>query len=267
MHTFVHAVSLFLATSLWCSPIMAADTGRTSPLLRRAFELADLNNWSEAEPEFAKASVVFRRNGDRVGLAYTNLGLIRATIQRRNLPATSAQLQQSLDTDPLMKSDQDLRLFCLAIKGDIDGEMEAGAMRKDWEQVAQLARESHDPRWQYRASAQLGKVAFYEGDLETARRNIAGALLAATQAHDVGAQIEYLYAIGIGLNMAQMNNEAITYLDKAIALSHATPGAPYPYTVYVAKAESLAAQGKSQEARSALLAILESARQRRASLL
>ena len=72
------------------------------------------------------------------------------------------------------------------------------------------------------------KAAFYEGDLETARRNIGGALLASTQANDVGGKMKYLYAIGLGLNMAQMSTEAITYLDKAIALSHATPGAPYP---------------------------------------
>ena len=66
-------------------------------------------------------------------VSHTRIGFIRATIQRRNLSLTSTQLQQRLNTDPLMKSDHDLRLFCLAIKGEIDGEMEAGTMRKDWE--------------------------------------------------------------------------------------------------------------------------------------
>ena len=64
--------SRYFCDAFWCIPITAADTGPTSPLLRHAFELADLNNWSEAEPEFTKASALFRKNGDAVGLAYTN---------------------------------------------------------------------------------------------------------------------------------------------------------------------------------------------------
>ena len=44
-------------------------------------------------------------------------------------------------------------------------------MRDDWEQVQALARELDDTKWQYRALAQLGLVAFYDGDLATARKN------------------------------------------------------------------------------------------------
>src|ERR1700733_4439642 len=80
----------------------AAETGRMSPLLHHALELADLNNWTDAEPEFARAAVVFRKNGDAEGLAYAELGVIRSTIQRRNLALTSTQLQDRLNSDPLM---------------------------------------------------------------------------------------------------------------------------------------------------------------------
>jgi hypothetical protein len=48
-----------------------------------------------------------------MGLEYPELGVIRATIQRRNLSLTSTQLQERLDSDPLMKSNNELRLFCL----------------------------------------------------------------------------------------------------------------------------------------------------------
>lgn len=185
----------------------AADTGRNAPVLHRALELADLNNWGEAEPEFVRAASVFRANGDGTGLEFAELGVIRATIQRRNLALTSEELEHRLDSDPRMKSDRDLRISCLAIKGDIDGEMGAAAMRRDWEEVARLAPDASDRRWQYRASAELGMAAFYEGDLQTARKNISAALIAATEAHDAGSQIKYLYAIGLGLNQARMNTE------------------------------------------------------------
>jgi hypothetical protein len=51
-----------------CLQATGAETGRNSPLLRRAFELSDLNNWTEAEPEFARAASAFRNNGDKTGL-------------------------------------------------------------------------------------------------------------------------------------------------------------------------------------------------------
>jgi hypothetical protein len=171
--TLFRSVFIVFAAVLAVVQLFAADKGRTSPLLRHAFELADLNNWTDAEPEFTRAAASFRKSGDGVGLAYAELGLLRATIQRRNLSLTSTQLQQRLDADPLMKSDHELRLFCLAIKGEIDGEMGATAMRKDWEEVAQLAPESSDPRWRYRAAAELGMAAFYEGIWQPPARTLA----------------------------------------------------------------------------------------------
>ena len=104
-----------------------------------------MDNRAAAEPEFAKAASVFRAQGDKTGLDYAEVGTIRGTIQRRNLALTSPELGHRLEFDPLMKSDRDLRLFCLGIKGEIDGEMDSAAMRRDWEEVARLARDSSDP--------------------------------------------------------------------------------------------------------------------------
>jgi CHAT domain-containing protein len=246
------------------SLMLAQGAPPASPLLGRAFELADLNNWADAEPEFAKAAAAFRKTGDRQNLAYAELGIIRATIQRRNLLETSALLQRRLDSDPLLR-DPGLRLFCLAIKGEIDGEMESRSMRRDWAEVAQLAKELGNAKWQYRALAEIGMVAFYEGDVETARKNVGGALLAATNAHDVGAMVRDLYAIGLGLNAMKMDTEAATYLDKAITLSEKTPGAPYPYSVYLAKADLIAQTGQTESARKTVNNILDTARKQQAS--
>src|SRR5947209_5153449 len=71
---------------------MAADEASSPPkLLTHALQLADLNNWPDAQPEFRKAEDVFRKSGDRLGLLYAQLGIIRATAQYRNLPETVAQ--------------------------------------------------------------------------------------------------------------------------------------------------------------------------------
>jgi hypothetical protein len=77
-----------------------------------------------------------------------------------------------LEKNPLLQADKQLRLFCLIVKGDIDGEIDARAMREDWEEVQKLATELGNDKWQYRALAQLGVAAFYNGDLDTAGRNV-----------------------------------------------------------------------------------------------
>ncbi len=61
-------------------------------------------------------------------------------------------------------------------------------MKQDWVQVQTLAQELGNAKWQYRALAQLGIAAFYDADLETARKDVGAALAAATKAGDVGAQ-------------------------------------------------------------------------------
>jgi hypothetical protein len=222
---FQIAGSIIVSAAILCPEGVAqTQTPAVSPLLTHALQFADLNNWTDAEPEFTKAAAEFRKTGDQRNLAYAELGIIRATIQRRNLTETSAQLQQKLNSDPMFR-DPDLRLFCFAIKGEIDSEIRSQSTRKDWIEVAQLAKQTNNPKWQYRALAQLGIVAFFEGDIETSRKNVGAALLAATNAHDVGGMVLYLYAIGLGLNGMKMANEAMTYLDQAIALSEGTPGA------------------------------------------
>ena len=220
-----------LTIPILCCVLLNAVAGQSaatevprSSLLTHALVLADLNNWAEAESEFRKAEMVFQHNGDQRNLAYAKLGLIRATIQQRNLPLTSAELARYLQTDPLFQSDLHLRLFCWAIKADVDSEMQSSVMKRDWAEVDKLARQVGDKKWQYRALAGFGLAAFYGGDLETARKNVTTALLAATEIHDVGSQVKCLYAIGLGLSSAQMYTEALEYFDKAILLSQVTAG-------------------------------------------
>ncbi len=129
----------------------------------------------------------------------------------RTLPMVSAQLAEALEDDPLLQNDKELRMFCFIVKGDIDTETNTGAMRQDWEQVQTLARDLGDMKWQYRALAQFGIAAFYDADLETARKNVGTALAAATKAGDAGAQIRFLTILANGLLQAKMYEQALAY--------------------------------------------------------
>src|SRR2546422_7520977 len=78
------------------------------------------------------------------------------------LAATSAQLATELETNTILQTDKQVRIFCLIVKGDIDEEFNPKAMRQDWEQVQALARDLGDTKWQYRSLAELGMAAFYK---------------------------------------------------------------------------------------------------------
>ena len=42
-------------------------------------------------------------------------------------------------------------MYCLAVKGEIDGEIDNAAMRRDWTEVSKLAQNLGNAKWQYRA--------------------------------------------------------------------------------------------------------------------
>src|SRR5260370_12426555 len=90
-------------------------------------------------------------------------------------------------------------MFCLIVKGDIDTETNTGAMRRDWEQVRTLARGLGNTKGQDRALAQLGIAAFYDADLENARKDVGAAVAAATTAGDAGAPIRWLAVLREGV--------------------------------------------------------------------
>lgn len=213
-------------------------------LLHRALHYGDLYNWAAAEPYFQKAEKMFVAEGDQRNALYARLGDLRSRAERLNLPNTSDQLAHELDTNRFLRTDKHLRMFCLIVKGDIDGEMNSGAMRDDWEQVQTLAKELGNSKWQYRALAQLGLVAFYDGNLAAARKDVGTALALATKAHDAGAEIRYLTVLGIGLNESKMYNQALPYFAHAREIARATPDSGYPFVTQQARLQALIGLGK-----------------------
>ena len=115
------------------------------------------------------------------------------------------------------------------VKGDIDAETDTAAMRHDWQEVQALARELGDSKWTYRSLAMLGVAAFYDGDMETARKSAGAALAAASAAGDVGAQIRILTILGRGLVETKAYDQALPYLEKALQLAASVPESGYPF--------------------------------------
>jgi CHAT domain-containing protein len=224
--------------------------------LLRALHFADLYNWHASRPYFTKAQQLFDTAGDKRNALYAHLGAIRAGTDPTPIMELSYRLAQELATSPILRSDKELRMFCLIVKGDFDGEIDVPEMRRDWTEVAALAREMANAKWQYRAQGQLGFADFYDGDLASAQRNVGAALIAATNAEDVGAQIFYLSATANGLLSQQMNDQAIIYAERAIIIAEANPDAGYPLLAEHARLLAMIQAGQIEGAQTALNSLL-----------
>ena len=232
----------------------ANDEAETT--LLRALYFADLYNWHAARPYFTKAQQLFETADDRRNSLYAHLGAIRAGADPTPITELSYRLAQELATNPILQSDKELRMFCLIVKGDFDGEIDVPAMRRDWTEVAALATEMANAKWQYRAQGQLGFADFYDGDLASAQRNVGAALIAATKAGDVGAQIFYLSATANGLLSQRMNDQAIIYAERAITIAEANPDAGYPVVAEHLRLLAMIQAGRIEGARTELNSLL-----------
>ena len=128
--------------------------------------------------------------------------------------------------------------------------------------VQDLATELGEKKWQYRALAQLGVAAFYNGDLATAGKNVASALAAATKNGDGAAQVRFLTMLGIGMREAHMNEEALTYFDNALKIASTIPDIGYPFFTKEALLEDLIDVKRTDAAQKLADEILAQAQQR-----
>lgn len=226
---------------VFCGKAVESQTPDAHAALQKALRLADLYNWADAAPDFSRAQQLFTEAGDRRNALYARLGLLRATIEHNQgaLPEESEQLATELADNPLLQSDNELRTFAFIVKGDIDTETNSGAMRTDWQAVEKLAEQSGNQKWRNRALAQLGIAAFYDGDLDSARKDVGTALQLATKAGDTAGQIRFLTILAFGLIQTKAYEQALAFVDNAAELAKHTPDVGYQYTAEELRVQAL----------------------------
>jgi len=252
---------------LFSFPLLLPNPGQPQTpdpqaLLNQACHFADFYNWSDAGPLFAQAEQFFKAQGDKRDALYARLGHIRATMEELSLPQTSQELATELETNSLLQSDQRLRAFVLSVKGDIDGELDAAPMRRDWEEVYQLAKDLNDPKLENRANGEIGFAAFLEGEMGEARHRVAGALLKAQASGDVGAQIRYLAAIGTAQVLAGNSDDALAYFDKALKVANANPDSGYQFLIQEGRVQAFIAAKRFDAASQLVQQVIAEAKSR-----
>src|SRR5580693_965052 len=229
-------------------------------LLKEANRLAWLFNWPKAEPLYIRAEQLFKDEGDTRNEVYSRVGRIRAQSETMSWVDVSEILGRELDL-PIAKSDQKLRLWCLAAKGYTDLEINPVSAKRVWTEAQGIAHALGEREWESRAKGELGFVAFLEGDSRRAAIMVGDAFLSAKASGDTGNQVRLLEMMGNGFNEAKRYGEALAFFERAIKTSGSNPDTGFPFMAYEGESESLVSQGKVSEARDKLEHALTVARQ------
>ena len=216
-------------------------------LLAEANRLAWLFNWPKAEPLYIRAEQLFKEKRDTRNEVYSRVGRIRAQSETMSWVDVSEILGKELDL-PVVKSDQKLRLWCLAAKGYTDLEINPLSAKRMWAEAQRIAHDSREREWESRAEGELGFVAFLEGDSRRAAIMVGDAFLSAKASGDTGNQVRLLEMMGNGFNEAKRYGEALAFFERAIKTSSSNPDAGFPFMAYEGESQALAGQGKMSEA-------------------
>ena len=227
-------------------------------LLDRANHFSWLGNWNAAGPLYARAEVLFRADGDTRNEFYARIGLARAyggTISGQPV----SQALEAVFREPVTTSDAKLRLWCLAVMGYIELDLNTAASKRAWTEALQIANSLGEKQWATRANGELGIIAFLEGNTASAVSLVGKAILSAYRTGDIGEQVRLLSLLGIGFNEERRFSEALMMLNRAIALADKTPDAGFPFLAYRGKAAALIGLHQTEQAQHLLATALTTA--------
>jgi CHAT domain-containing protein len=230
-------------------------------LLKEATRLAWLDNWTAAAPVFKRAESLFHAHGDKRNEIYAQLGSLRS--EALPLTEVSRVLASRLKTR-IVRTDLKLRLWCLAIKGYTDIDVDSASAKRAWTEVLSISSVLGDSAWELRAKGELGVIAFLEGNPARAVSLVGQAILSLIATNDKAGEARLLTMLGFGYTEVRRYAEAHWFFRQAISLMEATPDAGIPFNALVGDAEALAGLDRSAEAVDLLKRLLAKADERRA---
>jgi len=228
-------------------------------LLDEAEHLFWLNNPIEAQPLYARAERLFEASGDSRDAFYSRISQISATMESSNLLELSRYLGEELRR-PGIKNDPYLRLRLLVVKGQVDLNLDGVASRPVWNEVQSLADSLGERALASRVSGELGILALLDGNSAEAKWRFGKALLYARLVDDVGAQIRYLSIIGVVFAEIGRTEQALKFLDVALAKAAENPDTGFPKLATIGRVSVLATIGRYDEARALLTRAMQFAK-------
>lgn len=228
------------------SPAVAQVTDPRK-LLAEADRLAWLRVWTRAEPLYGKAREAFVASGDERNALYAEISQLRGRLPTLAVPDVSEQLSEYLD-NPIVQSDERLRLRVLVIKGETDEDLDPSLSQRSWAEALALAQKLNEPPWANRARGELGLVAFLQGDTNTAVVNLGQAIKVAETNGDTSSLVRWLTLFGHGYVELGRPEQAFDFYDRALKIARAVPELQMPFMTLVGKSDALLKTGRLSEA-------------------
>jgi tetratricopeptide (TPR) repeat protein len=224
-------------------------------LLQEADRLAWMKAWTKAAPVFTEAQHLFEARGDHRNALYAEINLVRTELPRLAVPEASQRLSAYLD-DPLVQTDDGLRLRCLIIKGETDEDLDPTLADASWREALTIAERLGDAGWANRAHGEIGVVAFQLGDVNTSIVELGRAMNVARTTGDMPSLVRWLTLFGTGYVQLGQFEQALDFYDQALKAAASIPGLQFPVMTYVGKADALIKLHRSAEAEDLLRASL-----------
>src|ERR1700731_498890 len=240
---FIRRTTLVVAAASLCHATFAQNTPDPDKLLQDADRLAWLKNWTRAEPLYADAERLFTERGNQRNALYASVNKLRAQLPRLAVPEVSQQLAKYLE-DPIVQTDDRLRLRCLVIKGETDTDLDPFLAEQSWREALEVATKLADSPWVNRAEGELGLVAFLQGDISTSVIKLGRALQTAQSNGDVASVVRWLTLFGEGYSQLGRAEQALDYYDKALKAASVVPELQFPAMTYLGKGDALVKIGR-----------------------
>src|SRR5919107_4208159 len=252
----VGIVGTLLTASLYL-PVVA-QTSDPHKLIAEADRLAWLRVWTRAEPLYAQARQGFIAIGDERNALYAEVSRLRGQLPTLAVPDVSDRLSEYLE-NPLVESDDRLRLRVLVIKGETDEDLDPSLSQRSWTEALALAQKLNEPAWANRARGELGLVAFLQGDTNTAIVNLGQAIKVAETNGDTSSLVRWLTLFGHGYVPLGRPVRALDFYERALKVARSVPELQMPFMTLVGKADALVKVGRTSEAEELVLATLPEA--------
>jgi len=215
--------------------IVAADA---TALLREADRYADAGNWVAARDLYAQAEQGFGASGDTRNELYAKFGRMHRDVEAGSYSTVSRELQADL-TKPTVQSDPALKIRALSLKGTIDLNLNTAAAKEDYTEIRELAKSLGDPKWENRATGELGIIAGVNGDLGTAAVTLVGAISRAAELHDLAGQLNFSVWLANGMTVNGLADRAVRVLDRALEAAKNNPDSGLPLQLQIARIRAL----------------------------
>jgi len=195
-----------------------------------------LDNYSKARPFWLKAEREYSRQGNQAKALYARISRLRGDAETiLSYPAVSQEIARLL-ARPLVRSNPELRLRCLVVKGAADlSSKDPVTSGQVWMEALQTAESLNDQFWIGRISGELAIIAFLKGDTATAVKLNVRAFQIARDLNDVQGQIRQKSLQGVGLLEQHRDDDALIRFDDALRLARINADVRFPLMAYMGK--------------------------------